>query len=525
VKPHSTSSLSPQGSNPWYTSARVVRLYLPVAVLVALLVRMDVFFHLDTIMLGWRQADMSSVANNFLHNGFRLFYPQILWGGAGPGYVEMEFPIIPYLTAVLYGMFGTGNLLALIIPFLSSIGVVIATYKIGTQLFDLHAGFLAALLVAVSPLFTLASQTFLGEPALLLCTLLGVHFLLRWEGGGKISDLTASAIFTAVALLLKLTALYIGLPLLAIFWIRFGKKLFGRWEFWGYGIATILPSLLWYLHAHSLYIEYGNTFGIVSGGYNKFARMDLLLTPDFYVLMMKRISLSVVSPAVILFALVGYFARSPERSLKVLGTWIVALLAYTLLIAEGNKDMIYYQLPWLLPLALLGAHGFFVVMSWVSTIQVSDGFHTLLRVGCVAALLLAALGVSLRARYVPITVMETEARLRDLGTIVKDATPPSSLLVVASVYGNDKTPETIDTPPQMFYYSDRRGWYLALPWLTPSRLDSLYAQGARFLVIADSDVENLRNLSALNATLVEHYPAVVRQDRLLVFSLAGTPTK
>ena len=65
----------------------------------------------------WRQSDTATIARNFAENGMQLFFPQINWGGAGPGYVETEFPLMPWLSAALYLVFGEhawlGRLLSL----------------------------------------------------------------------------------------------------------------------------------------------------------------------------------------------------------------------------------------------------------------------------------------------------------------------------------------------------------------------------------------------------------------------------
>ena len=54
----------------------------------------------------WRQSDTAAIARNFARYGMNLFRPQIDWGGAGPGYVETELPLLPWLTAGLYLVFG-----------------------------------------------------------------------------------------------------------------------------------------------------------------------------------------------------------------------------------------------------------------------------------------------------------------------------------------------------------------------------------------------------------------------------------
>jgi hypothetical protein len=50
----------------------------------------------------WRQSDVAAIARNYLQNGFHFAYPQIDWAGGEPGYVGTEFPILPFLTAILY---------------------------------------------------------------------------------------------------------------------------------------------------------------------------------------------------------------------------------------------------------------------------------------------------------------------------------------------------------------------------------------------------------------------------------------
>jgi hypothetical protein len=62
-------------------------------------------FNLTTPLLdyhSWRQTDTAAIARNFYYNGFNIFYPQIDWGGTGPGYVEAEFQLVPFIIAIFY---------------------------------------------------------------------------------------------------------------------------------------------------------------------------------------------------------------------------------------------------------------------------------------------------------------------------------------------------------------------------------------------------------------------------------------
>src|SRR5579875_2895282 len=42
----------------------------------------------------WRQADYTGIARGFAREGLDILYPRIDWRGAGPGYVEGEFPLL-----------------------------------------------------------------------------------------------------------------------------------------------------------------------------------------------------------------------------------------------------------------------------------------------------------------------------------------------------------------------------------------------------------------------------------------------
>ncbi len=497
------------------------RLHIPLLLVLALLTRVGVLFHLNTVMLGWRQADLSSIAMNYLHNGFRFLYPQIDWGGDGPGYVEMEFPIIPFLTAVLFKVFGPHDACALVIPFVCGLGVVVAVYLLARKLYGSSVAVVAAAFVALSPLLSLASQTFLGEPALLLSTILSVYFLIRWAETNRMRDYLLAAMCTTLAILLKLTALYIGLPLLVVFIIKHGKRVATKGAFWIFGALALVPVCLWYYHAHTLYLEYGNTFGILSGGYNKFARADLLLSQDFYLLMAKRILLSVSTPIVFLLFLVGLFRRPPSAIAYTLHWWVAALVIYTFLIAEGNKDMIYYQLPWLPVLSIVGSVGLFSFLEEIGRwpIASSPGRRRIAFFGVSVLVALSIVGVMVRSAHVPITFLDAEARIRTQAEEVKAATPEGALIIVATSYGNEKTPLTIDTPPQMFYFSERRGWYLALAWLTPGVIDSLQKEGADYLVVFGGDIEALRSDTALYKQLTSTYPATLDHTDLLVLQM------
>src|SRR6266446_5084579 len=54
----------------------------------------------------WRQSDVAAIARNYFQVGFHFAHPQIDWAGDESGYIGTEFPILPFLAAISYKIFG-----------------------------------------------------------------------------------------------------------------------------------------------------------------------------------------------------------------------------------------------------------------------------------------------------------------------------------------------------------------------------------------------------------------------------------
>ena len=85
----------------------------------------------DVVILEWRPTDLAAIALNYYRNGFDFLHPQILWGGNGPGYVEMEFPLTPVLASpCCIRVFGVHDWVALAIPMMFGIGLAVVVNRV-----------------------------------------------------------------------------------------------------------------------------------------------------------------------------------------------------------------------------------------------------------------------------------------------------------------------------------------------------------------------------------------------------------
>jgi 4-amino-4-deoxy-L-arabinose transferase-like glycosyltransferase len=491
------------------------RLHAPVLLALALLARGHVFLAPDAPVLGWRQADMLSVTRNFGRNGFRLLWPQIDWGGAGPGYVEMEFPILPWIGAVLQKLFGPHELLPVLVPFAASLGLVFAIAALTRRVLGPEVAFWAGAFAALSPQAAFHTATFQPDGSMALSSVLGVLYLVRWASTRQAGDFVLSAVFTSLAVLLKPTALFAGLPLLYVFFVVWGRSLPRRAAFWLYGVLVLLPPGLWYAHAHALYQTYGNTFGVLGGGYTKLLNAALLAQPLLWLRLAGRTALYLFTPAVAVLALAGLALRPSAPFGRLFHVWAAALAAYVVLVGRANIEMTHYQLPLLAPgCALAGAA---VVALAGRLARARHG--PALRFGAAAVLVLGVAGATLvHARRVVANTLADARMQREDGRAVARVTPFGSLVVVTTGYGGSRLPGTIDTPPEVFAHADRRGWFVGLHWLTPEAVAALRAQGAAALVVPTEALPIFKGRVADD--LRARYPELPARPGLLVLDLA-----
>ena len=79
------------------------------------------------------------------------------------------------------------------------------------------------------------------------------------------------------------------------------------------------------------------------------------------------------------------------------------------------------------------------------------------------------------------------------------------------------------TPPDLFYFSRHRGWYLAFPWVTVAEIRALRQKGAAYLVISRDLADDVRTFRRERPDLVEafgrDYAKVVDRPDLLIYDL------
>ena len=167
----------------------------------------------DRLLAPWREADYVQLARNFYREGASFFYPQIDWRGDTPGYAEMEAPIVPWIGAALYRRYGYNEaLLRIPAAVLGVLGLVTFAILARTALPPLGALFATAAF-AVNPLLVYLGNAMQPEPLMLLLSMIAIGLIWRWERAPRFVTLLAACGATALAILAKSPAAYLGLVL------------------------------------------------------------------------------------------------------------------------------------------------------------------------------------------------------------------------------------------------------------------------------------------------------------------------
>lgn len=436
----------------------------------------------------WRQTDTASIAYHFLVNGFRILYPQIYWGGSGPGYVEAEFQLYPFIVALLYAGFGEHLWLGRLVSFVFSTLTIITFFLFARKVLKLPATLWSLILFVFSPLFLRLGTAFMPEATVMFFYVAALYLFYRWLDEQQSLLLFLASASTALAILVKPTSSHIGLIFALLAIERYGGSIVKNWRAWLAAVICVLPGVLYYWHAHNLYSEYGNTFGLLSGGDSKLGNLYYWLSPHFYKGVAGTEVAWVFTPLAVPVFLIGFF-QSLRRRQTILLFSVITIGIYYLIVARysgygrGTQYHIY-----MIPFAALG---FGAGIDWLAS-------HKRCRLGVFGVLMAIASIIALVAWSAhSYGGMLRSAEPEDLIACAKcvQKLVPADSRIIVSTTGQSEVMDIPGIPipdnyqePMLFFYSQRYGWSLPADWLAPGKIEELRREGASYYVVFNRDL-------------------------------------
>jgi 4-amino-4-deoxy-L-arabinose transferase-like glycosyltransferase len=455
----------------------------------------------------WRQIDTAAMARYFDEDSLNPLYPQVNWGGPR-GYVESEFPLVPWIAAILYRAFGPDETWGRVTSVGFSAALIVAVYLLVTEMRGRPSGRAAAFLVAVSPAAVYYGRTFMPDTAMLFFSVAALLGFVRYLDTENSRALVWGSAMLAMAILVKLPAILIVLPVLAAVWQSRGRAGLADRRVWLALAVALVVAAAWYVHAYYVFRDTGLTFGIlahpartypavISPGpwpdvFSKWSSLSLLTDTAFYRELLHRLVRLHLTPVGFALALTGLLTMRGRWSV-VPAAWLLAMGAFILVAGFGHLAHDYYQLP----LVPIGAMYFAAVAAplfdgaWIRE-RIAAGWWARVAVAIlvcsIATLMFFESGI-IRTHFRPAR-LDTEM-LRAGEAVHRAVGNPDALLVVVDEYGV--------TSPVLLYLAKRRGWSFGPEDLKPSTLEWLRRVGAVYFATTE-----WRDIDKDNSELANH---------------------
>jgi hypothetical protein len=416
-----------------------------------------------------RQIDTASIARNFYLHGYQILYPEIDFTGNDPGYIESEFPLFPFLVALIYRVTGVEEWVGRLLAVIFWMGSFIYLTLLVRRFWDSTTALFCSFIYAISPLGVYYARTFMPESTMIFFSVGLIYYFTKWIDTDCGLDLWFAIIFAAFAFLVKISTLYLLIPVTFLGWL--GDK---RYRLGLFLSLALLPAILWYFHAHQLYLKYHNTFGIWQFRGDKWGSLGLWLSGDFYRTMFYRVTNLVLTPPGLPLFIFGILLKVKTSREYLFHVWTGAIIFYFLVVGQGNVIHEHYQLP-LVPLAAIFVGKGLAKINTYRDMKESLFDPLLLRVA--TAVYLGFMVLFCYKRLLP--HYSVDSRVMEIVASLKKLSSEKDLIITNG-----------DNEASIQYYAQRKGW--STNEIKPEKILSLMQKGARYLVLSPKEVLGLK---------------------------------
>ena len=374
----------------------------------------------------WREADIGAIARGFHREGMNPLYPRIAWRGDGPGFVESELPVLPYVTAALYGVFGESDLVPRLLTALVALASLLVFVGLARRTLPPVGALAASLAFAANPLLVFLGSAVQPDPIMLLLLLLAFSSLERWNATDAPRALLLTAAWLSLAILAKGTAVHFGLLLAVVCLRKLGLRALLTPRVLAAAAIAIAPALLWYGWAHHLWSTWGNSLGLSNEAH--LIGPELFTEPKFVVGLVHRQVIDVFSAAGLVLAGIALLRRNRTPVSVLAALWAGAAFVFFLIAARtAARGWAFYYHAVSVPAAslLIGA-GFATIVRTKPDVRMWRAFRI---AGLVLALAAVAVAVAadgparLLASGLAVSLLGTAAFA---GTVAGESQPGSA---------------------------------------------------------------------------------------------------
>lgn len=516
-----TLTKNPVNSVVGFSSNRIIPILFGLFVLGAVLRTLDMGQPIGVDnLLSWRETDIGGIARNFYREGMNLFYPRIDWRGDGPGYVEMEFPLYPWLIAVIYKLFGYHEIFGRLLSYSFSLGAMAVFFLLARYLLPPVGAVLASLFFVLSPLAIKISNSLQPEGLMFLCYVLAAYAFIRWLDDNSWKHYGLALLATTLCILAKAPAAHIGLFFALIVLKEKGLVALRQIRLWAFAIVALLPSILWYKHAHNFWLTYGNSLGVSNETH--VAGLKLFTNPSLIRGIFHIELFHVWMPTGLIIGAIAILVARSEKAAIYSLYWLLAILAFYLVIAytTSARWAIYYHIFSVPPVALLIGLGVeaLIAVNWGKNLTRNwlPQMNTIVVVLAIVCLSGTFVFQGLQIYRSTAQGAKDMEKLYQCAQEFKPAIPDNVLIATTAPATVDKGRPIASNVPYMFYWLDRKGFNLFAENQSLQGIIDLSKRGARYFIAEKGYFKRKRDFES---DLRRTFPVIRECQPAVIFEL------
>lgn len=417
--------------------------FVLVIILVGTIIR---FIGIDMPLLegaSTRQVYNAMVTRYFYEHGLNFFYPFMEIRGNALYVQTLDAPVIPYVGALLYRIFGGTNteiLRIISVAFTALAGAIL--YRLVAYISEKKTALAALFIFIFSPVSIFTGKSALHEMPLIFFTVGSLYYFLRWAKEGRFVFSVLANIFFILAVLIKKTNFYLILPIAYIMFSQWRWKSFRKCYLLAFSILVVLAWQVW---EFILRVKFPDPQWIhFDLRYNLERIIFTYTAQEFY----KKIYLDIVNyvftPVGFVFFLIGILLRLKRGSERFLYAWLGAVALFYMIMPEQFWAHGYYHIHYLPIAAFFAARGFIFVLNIISSTEAALFKDKRITAAIFAVIfIIMSTGYSYSSYCIP----DSKRAVLFVSAKVGELTGKDDLVIASE-----------DNPTAVLYYSHRKGW-------------------------------------------------------------------
>lgn len=437
----------------------------------------------------WKEIDYIEISKNYMQNNYDFLRPEISWPAEPPRVTAMELPVVPFMAGLLYPILGFNAFSVRIIPLISWILLTVYVFLLVRREAGPAVALVASFASALMPIGHRFGNILFSEPTVIAMSTMSLYHFAEWIDYKGKKDYILAAIGFSLAVSLKLTPLYMILPL---YWVLLRKYGF---QFRKYGSSLLLffvsmsLPLAWYAYAYYLTQSSIDVFGIF-GGHDKMQTLTMLSDISWYRNMAYQVGNDILGGKVgTVFFVIGISASLFLKRGYLFIVYLFTIGCFFAIVAEGQIDAPYRQLTIVPSASFFSTMGVYAIYSLIAVIiktrqipkeklKQANLSHISLAICSVILALVFQENISQKLRVQPNLPADTIKW--DLSKIIKTHSRENNRLILLGEYSIHKGGN--DLSPVLSYYAARKGWILQKPEWNMQTIETLKKKNATLLV-------------------------------------------